>query len=176
MTKLTLRKCQQKTYLTLIIIFSLPLLSSWFFYQYHDYFHLKTTNHGRLINPPLQVSQLLNLNPQQHRQWHVLVIQDDCSHDQIDTVLYELHQLHLALGENKNRVSLIVLGHQLCKLKYIYEFQKIVLYNQQSIPLSSNNIYLVDPLGNVFMSYPATIDMLSVYTDLKRVLRASQIG
>lgn len=39
-----------------------------------------------------------------------------------------------------------------------------------------NRVYLVDPLGNLMMSYPADADPSRVRKDLSRLLRASRIG
>ena len=39
-----------------------------------------------------------------------------------------------------------------------------------------HKIYLVDPLGNLFMYYADTTDPMNVLKDLKRVLEVSQIG
>jgi len=40
----------------------------------------------------------------------------------------------------------------------------------------SNRLYLVDPLGNLMMSYPADADPRGINKDLKLLLRASQVG
>jgi len=39
-----------------------------------------------------------------------------------------------------------------------------------------HRIYLIDPLGNFFMSYPADVDPGGISKDLKRLLRYSQVG
>jgi len=39
-----------------------------------------------------------------------------------------------------------------------------------------NRVYLVDPLGNLMMSYPADADPTGMRKDLARLLRISQIG
>ena len=173
MSKLTLKISHHKILILLITLFSLPLVSSWLFYQNYHFFHLKTTNHGTLINPPLQVSQFLQIDTTHYKQWHIVYVYSNCSHDLIDKMMYKLHQLHTALGDNQYRVNLIISGKHACQVKQTYEFLHIQLHNDL---LSSNTIYLVDPLGNLFMSYPETIDMLNIYTDLKKILGVSQIG
>ena len=42
--------------------------------------------------------------------------------------------------------------------------------------LLKSKIYLVDPLGNGFMYYSATVNPLDILKDLKQVLKVSQIG
>lgn len=39
-----------------------------------------------------------------------------------------------------------------------------------------NRVYLMDPLGNFMMSYPADADPTGMRKDLARLLRISQIG
>jgi cytochrome oxidase Cu insertion factor (SCO1/SenC/PrrC family) len=45
-----------------------------------------------------------------------------------------------------------------------------------SPPDNLNRIYVVDPLGNFMMSYPADADPNGIRKDLARLLRASRIG
>ncbi|HEY8553878.1 MAG TPA: cytochrome C oxidase subunit I, partial [Burkholderiales bacterium] len=40
----------------------------------------------------------------------------------------------------------------------------------------ADRLYLVDPLGNLMMSYPADADPRGINKDLKLLLRASQVG
>jgi hypothetical protein len=55
------------------------------------------------------------------------------------------------------------------------------LARQFTLPAGSpldnlNRIYVVDPLGNFMMSYPADADPNGIRKDLARLLRASRIG
>ena len=43
-------------------------------------------------------------------------------------------------------------------------------------PLLERRLYLVDPLGNLMMSYPADAEPGGIIKDLKRLLRYSRIG
>jgi len=43
-------------------------------------------------------------------------------------------------------------------------------------PLADGRIYLVDPLGNWVLAWPADPDIKKLANDLGRVLRASRIG
>ena len=40
----------------------------------------------------------------------------------------------------------------------------------------SGGIFLIDPMGNLMMSYPATADPTDLRKDISRLLRASRIG
>jgi hypothetical protein len=43
-------------------------------------------------------------------------------------------------------------------------------------PASSERVYLIDPLGNLMMSYAADAKPKGMLEDMKRLLRLSQIG
>ena len=45
------------------------------------------------------------------------------------------------------------------------------------VPVSAaGRIYLIDPLGNLLMSYPASAPDKALLTDVKKLLRLSHIG
>jgi cytochrome oxidase Cu insertion factor (SCO1/SenC/PrrC family) len=44
------------------------------------------------------------------------------------------------------------------------------------LPAGTRSLYLVDPLGNFVLSYPADPDIKGIARDLTRLLKASQIG
>jgi len=39
-----------------------------------------------------------------------------------------------------------------------------------------NRVYIIDPAGNLMMSYPAAAEPKQIQKDLKRLLKTSQIG
>jgi hypothetical protein len=45
-----------------------------------------------------------------------------------------------------------------------------------SDPVNAGRSYIVDPLGNLMMSYPPDADPRGILKDLKRLLRLSHIG
>ena len=44
------------------------------------------------------------------------------------------------------------------------------------VPGPPRNIFLIDPLGNIVLRYPADPDIRRMAKDLERLLRASRIG
>ena len=48
--------------------------------------------------------------------------------------------------------------------------------NEPPLPRGSGRIYLVDPLGNLVLAWPARPDIKAMAKDLSRLLRASSIG
>jgi hypothetical protein len=56
------------------------------------------------------------------------------------------------------------------------EVVRIAESTQANLSTSDGRIYLIDPLGNWVLAWPADPDIKALAKDLGRVLRASQIG
>lgn len=159
----------------LIVITVLPMLIGWLLYHYHDHFQFKSLNHGVLVNPPVA------FHYGTENKWQIVYLSNGCCDKQCDDKLFTLHQLRKALGKNQERVGLSLAVSPACHLTETHDFQKIILTEQQYKTLqdqhiSPNQIYLVDPLGNLFMSYRLTTDPMNILKDMKKVLEVSQIG
>jgi hypothetical protein len=178
--------------LVLIVLISLfPIISGWFLYHYHEHFHFKTMNHGTLINPPFQVQDLI-LQNNNKKQWQIVYIPNNCCDAECQKITYTLHQLRLVLAKDADRVSLGVVLNKMCAKQDTHDFRKIDFTQQQYKNLENtflqhaaenaktmseqSKIYLLDPIGNIFMYYPASTDAMNILKDMKRVLEVSQIG
>lgn len=163
----------------LVLVFILPMIFSWLLYSFHDFFRFKTLNHGTFINPPLNVEKLLDVDVRQ-KLWKIVYFPAICDTETSKKMLYTLHQLKTALGKDTKRVSLLLVTNSHCDLKDIYDFQKVQKNPRDLQNLFSfdekNKIYLMDPLGNLFMYYPDSVNPMHILKDVKHVLEVSQIG
>lgn len=155
-------KTRKKNYTPLfflMIIFVLPVMMGWFLYYERARFQFNTINHGILVNPPLNVESLYSpLQNGSEKKWRMIYVNDGTCNQPCKTMLYDLHQIQKALGKDSERVLVLsVNGKDIKKLE-------------------SNRVYLVDPLGNLFMYYPNTTDPMNILKDMKHVLGVSQIG
>jgi len=159
----------QKTHKQLffmIAIFAFPIILSGLLFHYHTYFHLKTSNHGTLIRSPIDATYLYST--QQH-QWHVVYVCDT----QCEQTHHQLQQVKKALGKDSDRVAILLLE----KKEPSQKLQTALAANQKNPSFVVNHkIYLVDPLGNLFMYYPEDVNLMNVLKDLQHVLEVSQIG
>jgi hypothetical protein len=57
----------------------------------------------------------------------------------------------------------------------VAKYPGLRLLSGSGSPLAAG-IYIVDPLGNLVLHYPVDASGKSVLTDLKRLLKVSQIG
>lgn len=182
-----MKKSRRKFYL-LFLIFVIPMIISWFMYQFHDHFNFKTSNHGTLVNPAIQATDLASDASSQPKRWQIIYVPEKCD-EQSDKMMFTLHQLRIALGKDHDRVNLTLATDNSCQIKDVHDFRKVTLTESQLNNLENlfqknglnefvlqNKIYLVDPLGNLFMYYGIESDPMNILKDLKHVLGVSQIG
>lgn len=148
-----------KTFSFLLLAFIVPLALSWVLFHFHDRFSFKTTQHGTLVNPPFNVESLWGAQ----KKWQIILVSDNQCDKDCEKTFHLLNQVKKALGKNSPRV---VVEKKLPDTKVFIQKDFVM----------QHKIYLVDPLGNLFMYYADTTDPMNVLKDLKRVLEVSQIG
>ncbi|QFI36587.1 hypothetical protein FR932_01440 [Moritella marina ATCC 15381] len=136
------------------------------------------TNAGELITPPLSLS----LAPQ---AWLLLYNPTDNCSAICQESIWQIQQVHTLLASEGDRVqryltALPSLQSERIDTQALTKLQLSATNQQQ---LSSDTLYLVDPLGNIFMRYQFTADKTAamkvsagLLKDLKRLLKISKIG
>lgn len=156
-----------------MIIFIVPVLSSYFLYHYHEHFQFKTTNHGTLVKPPIDVQYLYSMMADgNQKKWRIIHVDDGICDAPCEKINYQLGQVQKALGKESRRVGLIPMSESMQLTKLTSTF----IQRGEKDFVAKNKIYLVDPRGNLFMYYPNTTDPMNILKDLKKVLEVSQIG
>lgn len=129
------------------------------------------------------------------RTWTLLFLAPGPCTEDCRARLDELRQLRLALGRDRNRVSGVLLysGEPPAQGWLAAEHVGLVaasvdtpaaraeLLSQFPIQdlqalLTAGQVYIVDPHGNLMMSYEAGAPLKDIHQDLKRLLRLSRIG
>lgn len=189
--------------LALGVLFVGPLVAAWSFYVSGDRWVPSTMNYGHLIEPPVSLSALNTQRPDGELltqknfggKWLMLYVEPSECHQQCQKTLYMMRQIRIALNKDVDRVERVVAtfpsepainlietiatkypGMQhivIDKSHYVALLPKL-LSAQQLDP--AGNIYVVDPLGNVILSYQANTNPDGIYEDLHRLLKVSQIG
>lgn len=105
--------------------------------------------------------------------------------------LYETRQVRLALDRDMGRVQRVfIAAEDCCDLKALREQHPdlttvrlgagveslLAVIEQPGDAQSADRIYIVDPLGNLMMSYPPVASPKGMLEDMKRLLRLSSIG
>lgn len=186
----------------LVVVCAFPYLAGWLYFQWQDTLPVpSTTNHGSLISPvraigdlPLQGVDGVTFNTADLRGKWVLVTvaSSDCT-QYCQKNLYFLRQVRQAMGNERRRVERLLLltdtrhlpsletGLQehpgmrvaIAPLNSLQQLQEQL---QNPNPVAQDGLYIIDPLGNVMMSYPPDFSGELIIKDLRRLLKVSQVG
>ena len=198
-------KKQLSPRISLVIIaavFLLPLLLAWFMYSGAiDYKPGATRNFGDLVDPPVPLGwervELVHTGGETDapaasdvfdQHWVVLYrVAGECGPICLEEVT-SLRQVHRAAGRNQSRVlpTLLLEGGVDADTKQalheVYSRFYLVLDPSGAIAtaldqaaLQPTGVYLIDPLGNIMMTYAAGADPNHLKQDLKRLLTWSKL-
>jgi len=186
--------------LAILALFLLPLLAAVLMYSGHlPLLSKKTSNLGKLVQPPVEINWLdaektagngLSNLPE---SWVILFpFEQPCDQACLEAVT-GLRQVHKAAGRNQGRIELALLTNApveddlRLQLLSIYERFTIigdpdhVLWASilraeriANVSIQENEIYLVDPLGNIMMAYDSNDSDIRLSKDLKRLLTWSK--
>ena len=129
-------------------LFALPMIASVTVYLFFP--SQPSANYGELLLPPQVLST--DFRKPHGERWLLIATSD----------IEAMRQVRLALGRDASRVDVVVATPR--------ELAKA------GARVDDRHIYLTDPHGNVMMRWPASPDLKRMLADLKRLLKASQIG
>lgn len=188
----------------LLLIFAAPFGAAWLIYNFTDMGKGEQgSNFGELVKPPVSIPDLSLTDLvtgekiiRLHGKWSVVYSMGkecalDCKHS-LDMML----NLKFAFEKDTGRIQSMVAVPDVAVLvelkKYLAQQKSPHLLllpdpgrtageTPESIPVHSgllgpDKIYIIDPLGNLMMSYDATSMPEGIISDLKRLLRYSRIG
>ena len=175
------------------LVFAAPVVLSYIWY-----FLVHPTNgtaYGTLLEVhPLPAARLADLQGQPvdfeslRGKW-LIVAEDSAACDQDCTLkLYAMRQVRAALGHDDLRVERVLLLQDALPLapQLQQEYSGTRFLRVAGSPLAAAftpeqgdpraHLWVVDPLGNLVMRYPANPDLKRLLKDMERLLKASQIG
>ena len=190
-----LRARNLRTLALLAGLFLLPLAVAFYVYYGTSWRPAAHVNHGTLITPvrALPAVALPPVPPGAgatafHGQWTLVYIGSGACDDACRDSLYLMRQTRAALNTDMSRVARVFLiTGQCCALGFLTrEHPGLVLIDasgpaaapllQQFPAQRAHTLFVVDPLGNLMMSYDATSNPRGLLEDLQKLLRLSQIG
>jgi hypothetical protein len=193
---------QRRLLIVIALIFFAPLGLAFYLYygpgNWHPGGHV---NAGELIQParplppaalPLWGSGTTDPNFLRHKWTFLYVVTGPCA-DQCRSRLYDTRQVRLALDRDMDRVQRVLIADPECCDAQFVRVQHSDLITIRAgaadAPLlallpgldapddaHAPRVYLIDPLGNLMMSYPADAKAKGMLEDMKRLLRLSSIG
>ena len=159
------------------------------------------TQHGNLIDPVRIVSEISlpsasgeTGNDFLRRRWSLVFIGGAQCNERCRHALIDMRQVRLALGKDMSRVQRVLLtrGGEPDTEYFETEHSGLIVANAANesgdrilevIPVyngvppeQAGRVYIVDPLGNLMLSYAADSKPSGILKDLKRLLKLSSIG
>lgn len=189
--------------LLIAMLFFLPVVAALVLFQ-TGWRPRGQVNHGELVLPIRLITDrtFRTLDGQQlsvrlwHKKWTMLYFGPaDCG-SVCQQQLYKMRQVHIAQGAESERIQRVFVVTDTGKLDQLrstlkdYADMQVLtgpadairqMAEQFRLPEGSpmqtlGRIYLLDPLGNFMLSYPAHADPDGMRKDLVRLLKVSHIG
>lgn len=191
------QKTNRLTLIGLLVVFALPMVIAYLAWWQGWFNHMDTTNHGELIKPLITLSEaglqqkqsIVEAENIKDHWWIIYVTDDEKCALRCQANAYLINQARTAQAKEMERVDRMLVsksgGLSSSAEKFVKEHFLINFFATLSdnSPLKANTIYLMDPMGNIFMSYEAVKDEKEavikgkgLVKDLKRLLKYSQIG
>jgi cytochrome oxidase Cu insertion factor (SCO1/SenC/PrrC family) len=189
--------------LALAALFFVPLaIAFWMYYGPTGWRPSGDASKGDLIEParPLAEIALTTMDGEAtapsllRGKWTMLYVGDGLCDDRCRKALYLMRQSRIALNKDMDRVQRVFLvTGRCCDRGFLAtEHPDLVVASVEDaasaallepfptydgVPIAdAGRIYLVDPLGNLLMSYAPTAPDKALLTDVKKLLRLSHIG
>jgi hypothetical protein len=185
-----------RTILALAGLFMLPLAASFWLYYGAGWRPAATTNHGELIAParPLPALALPGAGGTSVRnvfskQWSLVYVGDGRCDAHCRQALYFMRQTRIELNTDMTRVKRVFLvTANCCDGEFLQREHAGLLVLDASGPAAvpllaafpqadrADDLFVVDPLGNLMMRYDTRRNPRGLFEDLKKLLSLSHIG
>lgn len=194
----SVRNRKRLTLIALMALFLSPVIAAWLWTP--DTFR----NRGELIDPPQPLVNVAMISPDGSdvdltnlfgRWTYVFFVEAGCD-ESCKQLADAVERVRLSQGKNEKRVRLMVITLSPDALSSLDEIRLIMpktivlgvnaaekeqllsqfMSSGGGSVLQSGSVFLVDPMGNLMMSYPAISDPTDLRKDISRLLRASRIG
>ena len=176
------------TLLLLLGAFALPVILAKLVLDL-NWYQGGVTNRGQLLSTPVTSAWL-----GERQQWQLIYLLPEACEAKCQGALFNLQQIPLAVGAEKDRVSSVLL-RATSDARYAPTVEKQlqalpqqvvsaqVISQMQTLEYGAQAIYLADPHGNVMLAYPLVTGEAAILAqgkdvlrDLKRLLKISKIG
>jgi hypothetical protein len=187
----------------LVALFFAPLLLSFaLYYGGSGWRPAGSTHHGDLIDPARPLPKVALPTPDGAElsfdslrgKWSLVYIGDGRCDSECQAALVHMRQSRLALGDDMTRVNRLFLSTgECCDRSYLDQEHEGLLiarvdnapgqellaafpsYAQEPVS-TAGRIYVVDPLGNLMMSYAPDAPRKGLLEDMEKLLKLSHIG
>ena len=192
------RERNLRTLAGLAALFLLPLAMAFFTYYGSGWRPARRVNHGLLITParplpPLRLPQAGGAAAAHgapfRGTWSLVYVGNGACDGACRQALYVMRQTRLALNNDMTRLQRVFLASGGCCARELLGREQAgleildaagpagaALLREFPSPGRAHSLFVVDPLGNLMMSYDARGDPHGLLEDLKKLLKLSHIG
>jgi hypothetical protein len=184
-----LRVRNLRTLAVLAALFLLPVAASFWMYYGSGWRPAGHSNHGELIAPARPVPAAEAHSALFHGKWSLVYVGDGDCGDECHHALYVMRQTRLSLNNEMRRVErvFVATGHCCAREFLAQEHPGLQILDTVSTPdarlvqtfpdaAREHQLFIVDPLGNLMMSYDTRENPKGLLEDLKKLLTLSHIG
>ena len=168
----------KKTFVTALVIAFLSLFGSTIMFGVAKLgFTWGTTNKGDFVTPPTTLAEVGwidatgRLIDGQGKWW--LWLNDISCRSDCDEIIGRLIATHTLLNRQSDRARLALLLSEEASPRPLPSEVTVLSGVQKTMP---GGIYIIDPIGNFVFRYGADGNPKDILSDLKRLLKMSQIG
>lgn len=184
------------------LLFFVPLGFAFYLYYGHGTWRpAAMVNHGELVLPPRPLPPLVLPLARTgttgasflHGKWTLLFVGPGVCGERCRAALYNTRQVRIALNRDMDRVQRVFVASGACCDEEFLRKQHPDLITARATaaaapllallptargvaPDDAAQVYLIDPNGNLLMTYAPDSKPKGMLEDLKRLLRLSQIG
>ncbi len=190
------------TLILLFVVFLAPGIGAWVLYKFTDLGRDGgSASKGELIQPPrtLDNVQLLDpLKPEEQiylqKRWSLAYLtEENCNKTCVGNI-YRMRQIRLAIGKHYDRVKRILIVKTISDQAQLEVSLKdyhgqLILESKDVSPefinafkvegiedaFTGGRLYIIDPLGNLMMSYSPDQNPSDIIKDLVKIFRVSQL-
>lgn len=157
------------------------------------------SSNGELISPVIDIEEFAMRNAegdvltreQLTPKWRMYYFVPSSCDEKCRASLYNMRQINVALGKNKNRVEHVIVHLGLPNEEFVshltaeHETSVRTYVDEKALPSKPGQninysdgryIYLMDPLGNVMMRFSDELNPKLILKDINKLLKISRIG
>jgi hypothetical protein len=196
MNEVAARRPNRWTLPAMVLVFAAPVLAAWFFYFNPEYLPSTRSNKGELIQPLVVLADTADVRAmdggpfdleQLKGVWTLISLNAAPCDEECRQRAIGLRQIRLALGETRFSVARLLLldgpadtsaladeleGMHIAMLGSGEAKKLLAALGEGEQAL--NRTYILDPMGNLMMRYPADAPPKDTLKDMERLLKASK--
>lgn len=158
----------------LVALFLLPVILARVFYTHQSWLPQHKTNRGRLVNPVVSIRALGLDSTITQKHWVMMFIHLGVCDPVCQKALYNMQQIQRALGKDSDRVKRAWLTDTPSAVDgygaTVWQTSAAALAQAPNQPAAW---YIVDPEGNIVLSYSAEDNPEAMLDDLKHLIGVS---